>query len=388
MHTQHIRQMIGQAVAHEQMTGTAAQTLVQAAVLRGVPTNPLEVAQTVDFIRGYVESAPQLLEDCAAAAATADIEESVFPILGAAEQYFLSPLDVIYDHLGLIGLMDDAYFTQCLLQAVSDSYEAWTGSPLLAANLAPANAVVRQLIGEPQASQLDLAIQSTLQQGNVQQAFRRLTEYQGTLPVEPAWADPGSEMPANPLGYIDPAAAQMPELRPGPLDPERLDPEGAPSGADAFETGHQVLMELFRQQAEAGELTPERQGKLGAILEEMGELGGESPDDRASMMSRMAKMRELMGRMGSAVEDPTHKGGAAPEDSRAEAVGQLLGRLKRYLFTEGSRPNKGSEEHDAVQGLFVRAARASTAVNQAAGSSARRFAGWRSMFVPTRCCTI
>ncbi|HSG82027.1 MAG TPA: YkvA family protein [Gemmatimonadota bacterium] len=371
MHTQHIRQMIAQATAQEEMTGTAAQALVQAAMLRGVPTSPLDVAQTVAFIRGYVEHAPDLLEACAAAAATAGIEDYVNPILESALQYFLSPLDVIYDHLGLIGLMDDAYFTQCLMQAVSEAYQGWTGSPLLPMNLAPANAVVRQLIGEPQASQLDLAVQSTLQQANVQQAFRGLTRYQQTLSVpEPAWADPDIEMAANPLSWIDPGAE--PRAAPAEGDPFQRDAGAATDAAAAgeaagFMAGYQMLLELFRQKAQAGEFTPERQQALETVLDELGTMLKNDPDDLAGMMSRMARVRELMGRMGGALETPTYEGGsAAVAGSRAATVERLLQGVKRYLVIEGTRPNKKNDESQAVQDLFVRAARLGTAINQAA----------------------
>jgi hypothetical protein len=137
--------------------------------------------------------------------------------------------------------------------------------------------------------------------------------------------------------------------------------------AASFLAGYKLLRELFNQKVQAGEFTPERQQALETVLDELGAILRDNPDDLPGMMSRMARVRDLMGRMGGAVEAPTYEGGPSPAGSRAETVSRLLQGVKRYLVIEGTRPNKTSAEHEAVQELFVRAARLGTAINQAAG---------------------
>ncbi len=372
MQTQVIRELIARAVAHEQMTGSAAQTLAQAAFIRGVSSTPQEVAQTVDFIRGYIERAPDLLEACESAAHAVGIGDYARPILEAAQQYFVSPLDVIFDHFGLIGLMDDAYFTQRLLQSISDAYRLWTGNPLLPISLAAANAVVRQLIGEPQASQLDMAIESTLGQVNVRQAFSGLTQYAQPLPLSDSDIGNGGIDRLLPDSLKSMAAARPPEID-APLSqldgvteadsgaaPEPVDPEEA-----HLQSGYQTLLNLFNEKVEAGDLTPERQQALAPVLQELGDLLRERPQEVAGMMARVSRLRELMSRMTTAVAEPTRQGEPLPPGSRGARVSLLLQGVKRYLFIESGRANKSDEEQAALERLFVRCAKAGTAVHQA-----------------------
>ncbi|UCF20191.1 MAG: DUF1232 domain-containing protein [Gemmatimonadota bacterium] len=372
MQTQVIRELIARAVAHEQMTGTAAQTLAQAAFIRGISSTPQEVAQTVDFIRGYIERAPDLLEACESAARAVGIGDYAKPILEAAQQYFVSPLDVIFDHFGLIGLMDDAYFTQRLLQSISDAYRLWTGNPLLPVSLATANAVVRQLIGEPQASQLDLAIESTLGQVNVRRAFSGLTRYAQPLPLSDSDIGNGGIDRLLPDSLKSMAPAHPPEID-APLPPSDdappPSPSAAPGAADHEEanlvSGYQTLLNLFNEKVEAGEFTPERQQALAPVLQELGDLLRERPQEVAGMTARVARLRELMTRMTTAVAEPTRPGEPLPAGSRGSQVNLLLQGVKRYLFIESGRANKSDEEQSALEQLFVRCAKAGTAVRQA-----------------------
>ncbi len=371
MQTQVIREMIAKAIAHEQFSGSAAQALRQAAFIRGLPSTQSEIAQTVHFIRSYVEQVPELLDECAGAAAQVGIAEYALPILEAAQQYFVSPLDVIFDHFGLIGLMDDAYFSQRLLQSISDAYEVWTGNPLLPINLAPANAVIRDLIGEPQASQLDLAIESTLQQSNLQRAFHGLTGYAGTLPVSDPSSDNGGLFDLLPdsiksMGFMSPPAIPTPLA-----DPESAAAERPGESEDStLMAGYQTLLGLFNQKVEAGEFTPERQRALAPVLQELGDIMKEKPQDVAGMMARVSRVRELMSRMTTAVSEPTHEGETLPADSRGGRVNQLLQGVKRYLFIEGSRSQKAEEEQKTAENLFVRCATAGTELHETGGDQA------------------
>ncbi len=370
MQTQVLRQQIARAIAHEQFSGSAAQMLRQAAAQHGHRPPPSEIAGTVGFIRDYIENVPDLLDACAVAANQVGISHYAMPILEAAQQYFVSPLDIIFDHFGLIGLMDDAYFAQRLLQSISDSYRLWTGRPLLPLDLGPANAVIRQLIGEPQASQLDAAIDATLERASVQRAFRGLTSYAKTLPVTAGDWDSEAVREllegSTGLGISEPdeeeTTAESDILRPESMEIEDTAP---PTESNELTAGYEMLLKLFNEKVRAGEFTPERKEALEPILEELGEVMKEKPDDLSDMMSRVARVRELMGRMTTAVDRPTYEGEAPPGGSRAERVDRLLAGVKRFLFIEGGRAHKAEDEHKTVENLFVRVAQAGTSLRQA-----------------------
>jgi uncharacterized membrane protein YkvA (DUF1232 family) len=188
MNTGAMRSKIRDAVSHEKSTGTVAKLLRQFAMALGNRPKPAEVKQAVKFIQEYVEHVPAILEAISGAAQQAGLAREVAPILEVAEQYFLNPYDVIPDHLGLLGLMDDAYFALSLIQSISDNYMQRTGQALIPANLTSANRAIRILIGEPQASQLDLGIGATLQAGAIQQWLGRAQLPLVAPPVrDPIW---------------------------------------------------------------------------------------------------------------------------------------------------------------------------------------------------------
>jgi len=190
MQLEEIRKIISKAVADEKRNRRLAGIISEIAKTQGKRPNPADIDGAVAFIRDYIEHVPALLESTATVAEQRGIAGELTPILNVAEQYFLNPQEVIPDHLGLVGLMDDAYFVLRLVQAISDSYRQATGSPLLPLNLIPANLAIRVLIGEPFASQLDLGVAATLALPTIQQGLEQLIPFGGTLPVkDPIWGN-------------------------------------------------------------------------------------------------------------------------------------------------------------------------------------------------------
>lgn len=191
MQTQKIRKQIAAALAHEEKTGTVAALLRQLAQQHGANPNASEIQGVVAFIGQYVEHAPALLEALHQAAKKEGVEASVTQILSSAEQYFLTPVDFIPDHLGLVGLMDDAYLAHMLVQRVSEQHERDTGAPLLTlpVDLSRVNLVIRNLIGEPMATQLDGAVQMALGMPAIQQAMAQLSSFASpfTMGRDPVW---------------------------------------------------------------------------------------------------------------------------------------------------------------------------------------------------------
>lgn len=193
MHTQEIRQQVSAAVVHEQQTGTLAALLLQGARMRGAQPTPGAIGGGVSFIKEYIEHAPALLEALAAAGGKAGIGKVVSPIVDAAEQYFLAPFDFMPDQWGLVGLMDDAYLAHSLVQAVSERYRRQTGTPLLppSMDLTKANQVIRSLIGEPLASQIDAAMVGILAMPYLNQALVQMPVLQVPfqMQTDPVWGN-------------------------------------------------------------------------------------------------------------------------------------------------------------------------------------------------------
>ncbi len=98
---------------------------------------------------------PTLLEAAALDAQEHGVLGQLEPMLLKAAQYFFEEDDVLPDHLGLYGLLDDAYLAQRYLLGASELHEKVGGAPLLGAQLRPSVDVVRQWIGDDEASLLD-----------------------------------------------------------------------------------------------------------------------------------------------------------------------------------------------------------------------------------------
>jgi hypothetical protein len=83
-------------------------------------------------------------------------------IVGMVSSYWQQDDDIIPDHLGVIGLLDDAYCSLSSLQAVSDHFRLQTGKFLFPDDLSAANRVMRRIIGEPYSSDLDRMVINTM----------------------------------------------------------------------------------------------------------------------------------------------------------------------------------------------------------------------------------
>ena len=193
MQTQQIRALIEDAKLVEQRTGILRQAIVKLARLNGLQVTEPDVQNSIAFITEYIEHAPALMELIEEAAANDGNQRDVQPILDATEDYFLDPEDIIPDHLGLVGLMDDAYMTHSLMQAISDRYKAQSDKTLLPLEAHEVNAFVRRLIGEPFVSILDDHVRATLAGPTLQQNIDRLLMALGRLNLsagpDPIWGN-------------------------------------------------------------------------------------------------------------------------------------------------------------------------------------------------------
>lgn len=193
MQTERIRTLIEEGKSVERQTGMLRRALTHLARVNRRVLTELEVQSVINFVSEYVEHALALVMLIEDAAATIGARHEVQSVLDAAEDFFLAADDTIPDHLGLIGLMDDAYLIHSLLQAISDDYKSQSGKSLLPLEAHDDNAFVRRLIGEPFASILDDQVSATLAgpvlQENLNQMLIVLGKTNLSSSPDPVWGN-------------------------------------------------------------------------------------------------------------------------------------------------------------------------------------------------------
>ena len=118
------------------------------------------------------------------AAGTIGLEAEMAQILAAVKTYWEQDDDIIPDSLGMIGLLDDAYCSLCSLQAVSDHFQLQTGKYLFPDDLSAANSLIREIIGEPYASDLDKLVMNTMRQSGAIDSLKRLASTEKQMNFE------------------------------------------------------------------------------------------------------------------------------------------------------------------------------------------------------------
>lgn len=193
-----VERLISQAFLDEEQTGRLANALRDRAAAQGYSPDRDAVGGAVSFVREYVEHVPGYLREGLEAARMVGREPEMRLMVDRALEYWLAPVDIIPDELGLLGVIDDAYFSLTLMQSVSDRYEEETGRPLFSRNLRAANDSIRNVIGEPAASQIDMHVGGHLKADAMTQMVRALTAIsseRGAFPIpdRAGWGDQSTE---------------------------------------------------------------------------------------------------------------------------------------------------------------------------------------------------
>jgi len=201
--------MIADALADEQRTGRLGNALRERAAAQGRAAGEEELKGAVGFVSEYVEHVPAYLRDGLEAARMVGREAEMAEVIREATEYWLTESDIIPDRLGLLGILDDAYCSLTLMQAVSDRHEEESGRALFSRNLKAANASMRNLIGEPAASQIDMYVGTRLSADPMTQMVRALTAmsaHRGAFPIpkrDRIWGDrPTEEIVRARLGRL------------------------------------------------------------------------------------------------------------------------------------------------------------------------------------------
>ena len=195
MNTAALREQISLAHQHEASTGQLAQQLekqlphLHSAITLAEGDRNLVMTR---FVTAYVDLVPDLLDAANDVAREAGIESQVKPVLKIAEQFFLQPPAILAGHIGLDGLLDEAYLAHRLVEEVNDLYIKNFGQPLIPADTTVANLIAHQLIGETFANQLDEAVHHAVDEMLSEDSFalesvEAYREQLKSLATEAAW---------------------------------------------------------------------------------------------------------------------------------------------------------------------------------------------------------
>ena len=174
MDTALIESMIAEKCGDPDAGADIGELLGVVADRQGRAVNDADLAMGAEFVRRYIELVPYMMKVAWTAASTVGLERPMNRILEAARSYWLEDEDIIPDQLGIVGLLDDAYCSLTLLQSVSDHYQMQTGKFLFPDDFTSANRVMRKIIGEPYASDLDRLVTSTMQNAGMSEAVKAL----------------------------------------------------------------------------------------------------------------------------------------------------------------------------------------------------------------------
>lgn len=180
-----IRKKIAKGMKHEKRHHTVANSITALAVQNGRQLTQSQVDEVLAFIKEYIEHVPLFLSEGRKKAKKHNVQE-MESILNSASWYWELEQDVIPDHLGLLGIMDDAYCSLRMLQGLSDQVLHQKGAALLLIDLKPANQGMRNLIGEPAASQLDIIVAEKIGAPNLINAINALAA--GAVAAGPIFA--------------------------------------------------------------------------------------------------------------------------------------------------------------------------------------------------------
>ncbi len=174
METAKIKAMIATQFADPHAAVDLHELLAVLAEREGASPDTVELARGASFIYSYIEQVPYMLTVAWTSARNVGLEAEIASILAMVEAYWVEDNDVIPDSMGIIGLLDDAYCSLLSMQTMSDLYQLQTGKFLFPDDLTAANNIMRKIIGEPYATELDNIVARAVQNAHVKDAVKLL----------------------------------------------------------------------------------------------------------------------------------------------------------------------------------------------------------------------
>ncbi|MCA9682076.1 MAG: DUF1232 domain-containing protein [Myxococcales bacterium] len=185
-----LEQMIQTAVAIEAKDGHLAHYLGERAAANDVLFGEQQRREALELFEGYIRSVPKLLAAAGAASVGTPVEEIMTKVMRAAVAYWEEPEDLVPDALGVLGLLDDAYYSLRMMQLVSERLQAEAGQTLIAEDLSALDAVVRDILGTDLTDVLDDLVILSLSNAPVDELIATLGDHSGISlpPAETSFA--------------------------------------------------------------------------------------------------------------------------------------------------------------------------------------------------------
>ncbi|WP_319503377.1 hypothetical protein [uncultured Draconibacterium sp.] len=192
MNTKAIRKIIEKAIKDEKATHSFANLTKEFARKNGRNMSDQQATETTNLVIAYAVAVPSLLEEGEKAAQRFGIQNEMSQMLRELDQYWKLEQDLLPDNLGLLGITDDAYASNYLLQTLSDYCKEMYGRPLMKTDLTEFNNFVRVLLGNEIASALEQRVQMTIGSNMVNQVFNQV--YQNIFSSGFAFGNPFQSM--------------------------------------------------------------------------------------------------------------------------------------------------------------------------------------------------
>jgi uncharacterized membrane protein YkvA (DUF1232 family) len=178
METAQIKNMITAQFSDPHAATDLQELLSVVAEREGAKPDHTQLARGASFIYSYIEQVPYMLTVAWTSAKSVGLEAEIESILTMVVSYWIEDDDVIPDSLGIIGLLDDAYCSLLSMQTMSDFYQLQTGKFLFPDDLTAANSIMRKIIGEPYATELDNIVSKGVLDANIKEAVKLLASPQ------------------------------------------------------------------------------------------------------------------------------------------------------------------------------------------------------------------
>ena len=176
-----IRDQVEQSIEQDGRDQIVAKTLRIIMGTREIPFAEEELDQCRQFICDYVSGAVDVLESAWESVCENGLREAAEPIFKIALEYWHESADLIPDDWGVLGLADDAYLSNCLIQSISDIHRVDTGAPLLSLDLSEVNQYMRHVLGDSTAEKLDAMLAASTHTTTILAAIAALDDWKGTL---------------------------------------------------------------------------------------------------------------------------------------------------------------------------------------------------------------
>ena len=145
-------------------------------------------ADSLEVVCAYIDLVPACLEALYQVASSHNQLGTVQPILSTVAAYFAETDDLIADHHGLFGLLDDAYMAYTFMDQLNKEFVERQGSPLMDMDIAAVSQAIKPLLGETIVTTIDQHVQSTIEQTRMAQQLKTAGKWVlGGLAAAVAW---------------------------------------------------------------------------------------------------------------------------------------------------------------------------------------------------------